>query len=144
MEDSSSNQQQGSAVPVISDDTIDTVLTNSSTTQHSDVVLSSGVSSMSNGESLQELQAEYERMKAELEEQKKTFFRMEMARMKEQQQHWTTLRSQSSLGGAARSMASFQTPGPLGMPSSSLDTLQGPSPATHHDVFKVTRRYSFT
>jgi hypothetical protein len=140
MEDSSSNQQQGSAVPVISDDTIDTVLINSSTTQPSDVVLSSGVSSTSNGESLQELQAEYERMKAELEEQKKSFFRGEMARMKEQQQHWATLRSQSSRGGAARSMASFQTPGPLGMPSSSLDMFQGPSPVTRHDMFEVVGR----
>jgi hypothetical protein len=107
------NEPLGSAVTVVSDDTIANVVTNSSTTQPSDVVLSSGVSSTSNGESLQELQAEYERMKAELEEQKKTFFRGEMARMKEQQQHWATLRSQSSRGGAARSMASFQTPGPL-------------------------------
>ncbi len=45
--------------------------------------------------------------------------------MKEQQQHWATLRSQSSLGGAAQSMASFQTPGPLGMPSSLWTCFKG-------------------
>ena len=75
MDESPPNEPLGSAVTVVSDDTIANVVTNSSTTQPSDVVLSSGVSSISNGESLADLQAEYERMKAELEEQKKSFFR---------------------------------------------------------------------
>ena len=93
---------------------ITTGVTANSSAQPSVVVESSNVSSSPDGSaSLQEMEAAYERMKAELHEQKKKFFAEEMARMKElQQQHLATLRSQSSLGGAARSMASFKTPGP--------------------------------
>ncbi len=53
-------------------------MTNSSA-QPPVVVESSSVSSPPDDKSLQEIEADYERMKAELDEQKKNFFREEMA-----------------------------------------------------------------
>ncbi len=58
-------------------DSNDTAVTNSSA-QPSVVVESSGVPSTSNDESVQEVEAAYERMKAEVDEQRKRFLREEM------------------------------------------------------------------
>jgi DNA-binding transcriptional regulator YbjK len=125
-----------------------TVVTNSSA-QPSVVVESSGVSSTSNGESVQEVEAAYERMKAELDEQRKRFFREEMAKLKLQAQQLARQRAASSLQESSRQMfsliPSFETPvSSSSLSATPLDFQQGPTStqrrSERHDVFEVAGR----
>jgi hypothetical protein len=142
MDESSSNQQLDTAVTV---NMSNTPITDrlSETAAGSDGT-SAGLSEASlESESLERLRAEWEQLKAERAASEVKYLKAEIARFKAQDQQLATLRSQSSIGGVARSVAataSFQTPDPSGISSSSLDSFQGPSPAAHkdrHDVFEV-------
>jgi hypothetical protein len=133
-------------------DSDDTVATNSST-QPSVAVLSSGVSSSVDGESVQEVEAAYERMKAEVDEQRKRFFREEMAKLKVLSQQLERQRAASSLQESSRQMflvrSSFETPVSSAFLSSTPpDFQQGPTSTKrrveHHDMFEVAgRSYSW-
>jgi hypothetical protein len=119
--------------------------------QSSVAVLSSGVPSSADGESVQDVQAEFEQLKAALDEQRKRFFREEMAKLKVEQQLFldqqraaleqqrAALASQSSARFSF--LPSFETP----MSSTfSSATPQGPAsdPRRRHDLFDVGVRSS--
>jgi hypothetical protein len=114
-------------------------------------VSSSGVPSSAEVESVQMLQAEYERTKAEMEEQRKRIFREELAKLKVEQQLFLEQQQAafehqraalaSQLFSRFSLMPSFDTPISSAFSSA---TPQGPASDTRrrHDLFDVGVRSS--